>query len=57
MNLEEIKKTCEKIIKEQAVAFSDYHEERKNGEVRFVNLTLKWLVEEGRQDSRKKENG
>jgi len=45
MKLEEIRKTCQEIIEKHQVTFSDYHEERLEGKVKFVRLTLKWLVE------------
>jgi len=43
-NLNEVRSICEEILGRYRVAFSDYQEERKDGEIKFVHLTLKFKV-------------
>jgi hypothetical protein len=41
---------CAEILGRYHVAFSDYQEERKDGEIKFVYLTLKFKVFKKRVD-------
>ena len=44
LDLKEIRGICDEILRHYNVSFSDYQEERKDGEVKFVHLTLKFIV-------------
>ena len=44
LSIEEIRRICDEILRRYVVAFSDYQEERKDGEIKFVHLTLKFKV-------------
>ena len=41
---DEVRSICNEILGRYHVAFSDYQEERKDGEIKFVYLTLKFKV-------------
>jgi len=45
MTPEGIKRICQEIVEKYGIGYSDYHEERKGGEIKFITLTLKWLVD------------
>jgi hypothetical protein len=55
MNLEQARKICEQIMREHGL-YCDYHEERREGEVRFVNLTLRFKID-APSAARKKQTG
>ena len=44
LNIEDVRSICDEILGRYHVTFSDYQEERKDGEVKFVHLTLKFKV-------------
>ena len=44
MTLDEARKICDQIIKEHGL-FCDYHEERREGEIKFVNLMLRLKID------------
>jgi hypothetical protein len=44
MRLEEARKICEEIIQKHG-HYCDYHEERREGEIKFVNLTLRLKID------------
>ena len=44
LSIEEIRCICDEIVRCYGIAFSDYQEERKDGEIKFVHLTLKFKV-------------
>jgi len=44
LTLEEARKICEEII-EKYGAYCDYLEERREGEIKFVNLTLRFKID------------
>jgi hypothetical protein len=44
LNIEEVRSICDEILGRYHVTFSDYQEERKDGEVKFVHLTLKFRI-------------
>jgi predicted ATP-grasp superfamily ATP-dependent carboligase len=43
MTLEEARKICEEITKEHGL-YCDYREERRDGEVKLVSLTLRFWI-------------
>ena len=45
MTLEEARKTIEEIQERYDIKFSDYQEERRNGEIKMVCVTLKFKVD------------
>jgi hypothetical protein len=44
MTIDQARKVCEEIIKQHGL-YCDYHEERREGEVKFVNLTLRLKID------------
>jgi hypothetical protein len=44
MTLQDARKICEEIIKKHG-HYCDYHEERREGEIKFLNLTLKLKID------------
>jgi len=44
LTLDEARKICDQIIKDHGL-YCDYHEERREGEIKFVNLTLRLKIE------------
>jgi len=43
MTLDQARKICQEIIEKHG-HYCDYHEERRGGEIKFVNLTLKLKI-------------
>ncbi len=44
LSTEDVRHIYDEILKRYRVTFSDYQEERKDGEVKFVHLTLKFKI-------------
>lgn len=53
MTLSDARKICEEIIEKHG-QYCDYHEERREGEIKFVNLTLKLKICPGKKVLTKK---
>ncbi len=51
MTLDQAKKICEEIIKEHG-HYCDYHEERREGEIKFVNLTLRLKIDQSKNPNK-----
>lgn len=51
MKLEDARKICDQIIEEHGL-YCDYQEERREGEVKFVNLTLRLKIDKGPKDKK-----
>ena len=45
MKLEEIRKVCEEIVRKYDISHSEYREERREGRIFLVNLTVKFKAE------------
>jgi hypothetical protein len=44
MTLDQARKICDEIIKKHG-HYCDYHEERREGEIKFVSLTLRLKID------------
>ena len=44
LTLQEVRTVCDEILGRYQVSYSGYQEERKDGEVKFVHLTLKFKI-------------
>ena len=54
LTLQEVRSICDEILGRYQVSYSDYQEERKDGEVKFVHLTLKFkLSNKGGDETRR----
>jgi hypothetical protein len=56
MTLEQARKICEEIIEKHG-HYCDYHEERREGEIKFVNLTLRLKICPGKKSLDKETMG
>ena len=45
MRLEEIHKVCEEIVRKYDISYSEYREERRDGRIFLVNLTVKFKAD------------
>jgi|GEM_PF-6611086 len=45
MTLEEARRICNEVI-EKYGSYCDYQEERRDGEIKFINLTLRFKIEQ-----------
>lgn len=50
MTLDQARKICDEIIKKHG-HYCDYHEERREGEIKFVNLTLKLKIDGAKDEN------
>ena len=53
MTLDQAREICEEIIKKHGL-YCDYHEERREGEIKFVNLTLRLKIDSEKKDLTRK---
>ena len=55
MKLEDARKICDEII-EKYGHYCDYHEERREGQIKFVNLTVRLKIDPEKKRLDKKYN-
>jgi len=55
VTLDQARKICDEIIQKYG-HYCDYHEERREGEIKFVNLTLRLKIDQEKKRLNKKCN-